>query len=69
MEKQPSYEEALKELGDIVIKLESGSLPLSEATELFERGKKLVKICYNHLDKAKGKLTEIKETLSGLEED
>lgn len=68
MEKQLSYEEALKELNDIVEKLENGTLPMSEAIELFERGKKLVKVCYGHLDKAKGKLTEIKETIDGLEE-
>ena len=41
---------------------------MSEALELFEKGKNLVKVCYSHLDKAKGKLTEIKESIEGLEE-
>ncbi len=68
MEKQISYEEASKELSEIINKLEDGTIPMSEAIELFEKGKNLVKICYSHLDKAKGKLTEIKETIEGLEE-
>ena len=41
---------------------------MSEAVKLFERGQELVKICYDILDKAKGKLTEIKETIDNIEE-
>ncbi len=41
---------------------------MSEAVKLFERGQELIKICYNSLDKAKGKLTEIKETIDNIEE-
>ncbi len=58
-----SYEEAAKELNQIIEKLEEGSL-----VKLFERGQELIKICYNSLDKAKGKLTEIKETIDNIEE-
>lgn len=68
MDKELSYEEASAKLNKIIEKLESGQVPMSEALELFEEGKNLVKVCYSHLDKAKGKLTEIKETLEGLEE-
>ncbi len=63
-----SYEEAAKELNQIIEKLEEGSLAMSEAVKLFERGQELVKICYDILDKAKGKLTELKETIDNIEE-
>ncbi len=68
MEKEISYEDASKELNEIINRLEEGEVPMSEALELFEKGKNLVKVCYSHLDKAKGKLTEIKESIEGLEE-
>ena len=68
MEKQLSYEEASSKLNEIIQKLEEGQVSMSEAIKLFDEGKTLVNVCYKHLDKAKGKLTEIKETLEGLEE-
>lgn len=67
-ENKLSYEEASKELNKIVEQLESGELPMSKATELFEKAQELIKICYSNLDKAKGKLTEVKENLGKLEE-
>ena len=68
MENKLSYEEACKELNKIVEQLESGELPMSKAMELFEKGQKLIKLCYSNIDKAKGKLTEAKENLGKLEE-
>ncbi len=63
-----SYEEASKQLEEIINKLENGNLPMSEAVVLFEEGQRLAKICYEHLNKAKGKLTIIKEELDKLTE-
>ena len=63
-----SYEQANKELEEIVEKIEDGNLPMSKAVELFERGQELIKICYTFLDSAKGKLTEIQENQNKLEE-
>lgn len=63
-----SYEQASKELNDIILKIEEGNLPVSEAVKLFEKGQELITICYKDLDRAKGKLTEIKETVNKLEE-
>ena len=63
-----SYEEASKELAQIINQLESGQLSLDEALKLFERGKELILVCNDALNQAKGKLTEIKETLDKLEE-
>ena len=68
MEIKMTYEEASKELNKIVEQLESGELSMTKAMELFEKGQELIKICYLNLDKAKGKLTEIKENLGKLEE-
>lgn len=65
---QLTYEDAAKELNDIITKIESGNLAISEAIELIERAKQLIVFCYKELDRTKGKLTEIKETLNYLEE-
>lgn len=63
-----TYEMATKELSQIISKLESGTLTIDEALTLFERGKQLLSICHKTLNEAKGKLTEIKESIDGLEE-
>lgn len=64
-----SYEEAVEELNNIVKLLEDGSITMEKALKLLERGQELIKICYGELDKAKGKLTEIKSVLGNLEEE
>lgn len=61
-----SYEAAVKELENIIEKLESGNLAMSEALKLFERGQELAKLCFNELNSAKGKLSIIKEELGKL---
>lgn len=63
-----SYEEASRQLNEILQKIESGELSVEEAMKSIDRAKELILICYKELDKAKGKLTEIRETLDGLEE-
>ena len=63
-----TYETATKEINNIISKIEEGNLPISEAMEFFNRGKELIQFCYNELDGAKGKLTEIKDVLGKLEE-
>lgn len=52
----PSYEEARDELVEVVRKLESGSVPLSESMALWERGEALATICQTWLDGAKAKI-------------
>lgn len=61
-----TYEQAIKKLSDIVEKLSSQSVPLSEASKFFEEGGELIKFCYSSLKTVKGKLLEIKNTLDGL---
>ncbi|WP_338883251.1 MULTISPECIES: exodeoxyribonuclease VII small subunit [Xenorhabdus] len=42
-EQMPAFETALKELEEIVIRLESGELPLEDALNEFERGIQLAR--------------------------
>jgi exodeoxyribonuclease VII small subunit len=55
----PSFEDAQKELEQIVQKLERGEAGLDEALALWERGEELYKLCVERLDKAEGKIEEL----------
>ena len=48
-EKQDSFEKNLKQLEDVVAKLEQGDLPLDEAMKLFQDGMRLSKLCSERL--------------------
>lgn len=52
MKKEKAFEEALKELEEIVNRLEQGEIPLDEALQLFEQGVKLSRLCHTKLDEA-----------------
>lgn len=64
-----SYEEALKELEEIINRLENEKLPLKESLELFERAKVLSKFAQEELSKANGKLYQIKQELDSITEE
>lgn len=49
---QLTYEQAFKQLEQIVSALESGSYSLETSMRLFERGRELVRFCSEMLDKA-----------------
>ncbi len=49
----PSYEQARDQLVEIVRRLESGDVPLSESMALWEQGEKLATICAQWLEGAK----------------
>lgn len=53
------FEEAEKELAQIVERLESGNVPLDDAVALWERGEELYKLCLERLDTAQGKVEEL----------
>lgn len=61
-----TYEIAIQKLSEIVEKLSSKSLPLSQATQLFEEGLDLIKFCNQQLKTTKGKILEIKQELDKL---
>ena len=54
-----SFEEALAQLEETVQALESGKLPLAEATRLYEKGMRLARICSEMLAAAELKVTQI----------
>ena len=64
-----SYEEAIKELENIIERLEKEQLPLSTAQELFERANTLSKFAQEELSKATGKLKKIKKDLDQITEE
>lgn len=53
------FEEAMDRLQEIVAKLEGGEEPLESAMKLFEEGAKLSSQCYETLDKAEQKVTQL----------
>lgn len=53
-----SYEEAYKNLEDILLKLESGTTSLDESLNLYEEGVKLYRYCNKLLDEASLKINK-----------
>ena len=56
---EPSFEDAQRELEQIVERLERGQAPLDEAIALWERGEELYRLCVAKLDSAQGKIEEL----------
>ena len=54
-----TFEDAQKELEEIVRRLETGEAPLDEAIALWERGEELYRFCVERLDTAQGKVEEL----------
>ncbi|MCM8543535.1 MAG: exodeoxyribonuclease VII small subunit [Lentisphaeraceae bacterium] len=54
--KELSFEEALKNLEQTVMKMEQGDLSLDENIKFFTEGNKLVKFCTEQLNKAEKKV-------------
>ena len=54
-----TFEEAERELAEIVARLEQGNVPLDEAVTLWERGEELYRVCRERLDAAQGKVDEL----------
>lgn len=51
-----TFEDSIKELEDVVNKLERGDVTLDESLTLFEKGIKLSKHCQSKLDEAEKKV-------------
>ncbi|MEE8110492.1 MAG: exodeoxyribonuclease VII small subunit [bacterium] len=54
--KEPSFEEALARLDEIVQELEEGEAELDRSLSLFEEGVKLSKLCHKRLESAEKKI-------------
>ncbi len=59
MSEQLGFEEARRELEQIVAQLESGRAELEDAVALWERGEELYRLCVAKLDAAEGKIEEL----------
>ena len=59
MTDEPTFEQAQRELEQIVERLEHGQAPLDEAIALWERGEALYKLCLAKLDGAQGTIEEL----------
>ncbi len=55
----PTFEQAQRELEEIVQRLETGQANLDEAISLWERGEELYQLCVGKLDSAQGKIEEL----------
>jgi exodeoxyribonuclease VII small subunit len=65
MTEELSFEQAQRELEQIVEKLESGRAELDEAISLWERGEELYRYCREKLDSAEGKIEELARRAEG----
>lgn len=72
---EQSFEEAMKQLEQIVEKLEEGDVPLEEAISIYKQGMDLSRLCHSKLKSVEDQLTEILnedgqiEGFSALEEE
>ena len=56
-----SFEESIKELTNIVTKIEQGQIPLQDSLEQYEKGMALIKQCRTILEKAEKRIEKISE--------
>ena len=56
-----SFEQAIKELGSIVGKIEQGEIPLQDSLTQYERGMSLIQHCQAILKKAEKRIEKISQ--------
>ena len=64
-EKKPTFELALKNLEEIVLKMEEGELSLDQSLQKFEEGIELVKFCEKNLQEADGRIEKLMKDSDG----
>ena len=57
-----SFEQAIKELGGIVQRIEQGQIPLQDSLAQYERGMALIKHCRGILEKAEKRIEKVTGT-------
>lgn len=60
IKKEPTFEQAMARLEQIVRALENGNVPLEDLISLFDEGTALVKLCTKKLQTAEEKITVLK---------
>ena len=64
MDNPQTLEQMLEQIDELVKKMESGKLPLSEHLSLFEQGVRLIKDCEKALKDAEGKVKILTDSQS-----
>jgi exodeoxyribonuclease VII small subunit len=58
-QREPTFEEAERELEAIVQRLERGDADVDELTQLWQRGEELYKLCAAKLETVRGRIEEL----------
>jgi exodeoxyribonuclease VII small subunit len=58
-EREPTFEQAERELEAIVQRLERGDADVDELTQLWQRGEELYKLCAAKLETVRGRIEEL----------
>ena len=64
--KEKQFEDAMKELEDIVKRLESGDLSLEESLKIFEEGIALSRYCFKKLEEAEKRVSNLIKDEEGI---
>ena len=64
--KEKQFEDAMKELEDIVKRLESGDLSLEESLKIFEDGIALSRYCFKKLEEAEKRVSILIKDEEGI---
>ncbi|UJL44805.1 exodeoxyribonuclease VII small subunit [Virgibacillus sp. NKC19-16] len=67
-EEEVSFEEAMKQLEEIIAKLEEGDVPLEKAINYYQEGMNLTKLCNDKLKNVQVKMTQIMNEQGELEQ-
>ena len=67
--KEKRFEDAMRELEDIVKRLESGDLPLDESLTVFEQGVALSRYCFRKLEEAEKRVSILMKDEGGFKKE
>lgn len=62
---EPSFEQAIHRLEDLIEQIESGDIGLEQAIAQYEQGQALIKRCRGILDKAERRIAELTQDENG----
>ena len=68
-DEQPTFEDAIERLEDIVASMEEGDTPLAQLVDQFEEGTKLAKACNERLKEAESRIALVRKGQDGIELD
>lgn len=66
MSKELTFEQANKQLEEIVAKMEKGDVELEESMKLYEEAYKLLTYCTQKLEQCKGQIVDINERIAQM---